>query len=195
MGTVVSLLVERADQPDRLLLGVRDPSVNPRHPGVLSTITQRLPPLVAAALAADAPDEQRFGGSGGVRGLLSYVAESVLSRKLGIAAQLETGQIQGSVSYAYEMSEMVDDPLGTDVAEQTSMLTLRVSIERGADLVPFSSVSYLRLDWVLKGNLARAFHTRDALLLVPDANPFMVCIHGLCVKSAVMTLAGAAPVA
>jgi hypothetical protein len=188
MGSVVSLLIERVDQPSRLLMGVRDPRVNVRHPGVLSTVTQRTPALLSDALIDASPGEQKIGSGIGPRGLLSYVAESVLSRKLDASHLLEAGNLAGSVTFARRMVDVVDDPLGTQISESTSMVTLRVCIDRGADKIPSSSTSYLRLDWVDKKDLGLAFRTHDALLLIPDADPFLVCIHGLCVKSAVAAL-------
>lgn len=188
MATVVSLLIERADQPDLILMGIRDPHVNKRHPGVLSTITQRIPQIVADSLPTASPDKQGVGATPTHKGILSYVAESVLCRKLELSNMLETEQLSGSVAFARQMTELVDDPLGSQLKELTSMITMRLLIEQGAELIPATSTSYLRLSWVEKRQLGIAYHARDALILVPDADPFMVCIHGLCVKSAVATL-------
>jgi hypothetical protein len=188
MAAVVSLLIERVDQPNHLLMGIRDPVANERHPGVLSTITQRIPETLSGSLPGDSPRQQGVGATALRKGLLSYVAESVLCRKLELSGALETAQFSGSVVFARQMTELVDDPLGSQAKELTCMMTLRLLIARGFELIPATSTSYLKLNWVEKENLSIAYHARDALILVPDADPFMVCIHGLCVKSAIATL-------
>jgi hypothetical protein len=41
--SVISLLIRDKDKPEMVLIGVRDPNTNSRHPNVVSTITGRIP--------------------------------------------------------------------------------------------------------------------------------------------------------
>jgi hypothetical protein len=92
------------------------------------------------------------------------------------------------VSLVSDVTDMVEDPLGTQATELTRMVTLRVLLTSGAELVPRCNPSYVRLEWVETVKLSSALRQRDALILIPDADPFMVCIHGLCVRSAAAVL-------
>ncbi len=185
---VVSLLIERQDKPGRLLMGVRAPMQNLRHPGVLSTITQRLPLALADLLVDHSQAEVPLGVQRSGMVLPSYVAEAVMARKLSVGHYIEQGEFRGWVSLVSDVTDLVEDPLGTQIAELTRMVTLRVLLTSGADLVPTCNPSFVRLDWVETGKLSKALSQRDALILIPDADPFMVCIHGLCVRSAAAVL-------
>ncbi|HEY1574261.1 MAG TPA: hypothetical protein VGG05_23170 [Pseudonocardiaceae bacterium] len=185
---VVSLLIERSDMPGRLLMGVRTPRHNPRHPGVLSTITQRAPLVLADTLVAHGRSNFHFGVQRAGMMLPSLMAEAVMARKLGIGQFLEQGMFRGQVSLVSDVTDVVDDPLGTQISELTRMITLRVRLTTGAELIPTSNASYMRLDWVETGKLSTALTHHDALILIPDADPFLVCIHGLCVRSAAAAL-------
>lgn len=205
INTVLSLLLTRSDRPEDLLLGIRDPRVNPRHPNVLSTITQRVPdvfldqfdltiprtspnsgPLAQSqghALIAGPRPRGQIGRTG-PRNLLSFAVETVLCRKLDLGSELEAGRIIGEAELCAITCDLVGDPLGTDQFEETIMLTAKVRIEAGADLIPTLTTSYSRLEWVDVSELTEAVRQRDPLRLINDVDPIAVCLHGLCVRAA-----------
>jgi hypothetical protein len=90
---VVSLLIERSDEPGRLLMGVRAPRYNARHPGVLSTITQRLPLALADLLADHSQAGAPLGISRSGMMLPTYVAEAIMARKLSCRPSHRAGEV------------------------------------------------------------------------------------------------------
>jgi hypothetical protein len=201
---VISAVVADETNPGRVLLGVRRPTaLSPRHPGVLSTPTLRLPADLFALLTADMPDPgPRAGihpvvgpwfdvGCGGyLHSTHSFAIEALFGRKLGLADALADGRFEAVGSVRFLALDEVEDPLGTELSEWTAMLTYEVRIRRAAELVPAGTGSYSRLLWVSAERLPQALAHRDALLLDETLNAFEVCIHGLCIRSATHLLAG-----
>jgi hypothetical protein len=181
---VLSLLIRDSDQPSQLLMGIRSPDVNERHPNVLSTITQRIP---AITLKSFETGEVEVGHTGD-RTLLAFTVEALLARKLNVADELERGELHGHARVMSVTTGMVGDPQGTETVENTTMTNVMVVFDRGARRIPSRTTSYSRLAWIETAELPAAVRNRDALRLIPDANPFEVCLHGLCVRSAVTIL-------
>ncbi len=198
--TVLNALLITGDPPGRrILVAVRRPDTNPRHPGVVSLPTMRIPTALGLLMApwqalgpAGAADfspvegaGQPFGRPGAGRGLASFLAETLLSRKLGAADLLEAGRLRGRCALRLLSVAVVDDPTGTTRAELTRMYTLVIQVDAGGQLMPRESASYSEIRWVDRDLFRYAWRTRDAQLLFPDANPFEICIRGLCVISGV----------
>jgi hypothetical protein len=118
----------------------------------------------------------------------TFVVESLLARKLGVADSLVLGRIQGRAKPATIAVDNVDDPLGTGRTEHTYMISYSLVLEAGADLVPTETASYSRLIWAPTRLLGQAVASRDALILDDTLDPIEVCIHGLCVRSAAYQL-------
>jgi hypothetical protein len=198
---VLSVLIESLDRPGMVLLGIRRRATNFRHPGVLSTPTQRLPQVLFSACAEGCGIERpgdfmdgRFAiaedvavkplGGGGVSDAIVYAVSHLMCRKLGMADALESNLVAGHLRRLGIAAELVADPQGTGLAERTIMLTVGVMLESGASLVPSQTAAYSTLAWARKNEIGSAVRTKDALVLVPDADPFEVCLDGLCVRSA-----------
>jgi hypothetical protein len=200
---VISVVVRDASKHNSILLGVRQPvGTSGRHPGVLSTFTMRVPqPVLAAAMIAAglqgdqefeagavlrAPDfdTHEFGVANGFEHISVYLVESMLARKLGLADALVEGRIRGTVTNLGVACDVVEDPTGGFPAERTLMLSYVVDIEHGIELIPLRTVSYDPIEWVDGRSLGNAVRSHDALMLLPDSNPWEVCLHGLCVRSA-----------
>lgn len=111
-----------------------------------------------------------------------------MARKLGAADLLEEGQLQGACQLKMLSAAAVDDPTGTGRREFTYMYTVAVELREGAALLPFSTASYSHIRWVEVSELMDRWDHRDALALFPQANPFEICIRGLCIRSAVALL-------
>jgi hypothetical protein len=208
-----ALVVSQSAGKQRVLTAVRRPATNLRHPGVVSLPTMRIPAAMGALLsglpAGSAGPErpsgsagsagnfafltvhgarQAFGAPGVGRGLVSYLTEALLSRKLGAADLLETGRLAGGCAIGMVARAFVDDPTGTTESEPTLMHTVLVRVTRGAHLLPSASAAYNEICWVDPALLLLAWRCRDAQMLFPQANPFEICIRGLCIRSGVRLL-------
>jgi hypothetical protein len=197
---VASIVVTgRGDR--EVYLGVRRPVLtSSRHPGVLSTLTMSIPepffraalaefdhsdlPAVGEVLQSTATVERAVGEANGMGSPSVFLAESLLARKLEIGHLLVNGDLCGQLRLLGVASDVVNDPKGGGAAEHTMMATFGLTLTGGVALLPGSSSSYSRLAWVDGSALGEALAQNDALLLLPDADPFEVCIHGLCVRSA-----------
>ena len=198
---VVSLLLRRPD--GHILLGVRRPvATSRRHPGVLSTLTMRVPlEIVSNLLPTLAGEEEVELDKGTVIVLpanahasigqpcssatsVGFLAECVLTKKLGLGDKLLESQVTGHAVPIGLAIDDVSDPKGGGSLETTLMLTIEVALEDGLETLPRSSACYSELVWVGPQELVAALASNDALLAIPHADPFQVCIHGLCVRSA-----------
>ena len=195
---VVSSIIFRDDTEKEILLGVRQSSPSsPRHPGVLSTPTMRIPARLYPALAVDDPPDQPGGTLlswrtavpiGAPRTLAepsSFALEALLTRKLGLADALTMGSFSGEASLAAVSLDVVDDPHGEDAAEWTLMLSYRIIPNKGVDLIPKYTKAYSPLIWGPAERLAASYFGHDALVMDESLDPFEVCIAGLCIRSAV----------
>lgn len=199
----LSLLVFRDATERELLLGVRRPSATSgRHGGVLSTPTMRMPrSLMRELLSAtdyvpvdeDLPFFRRLhaercwqvGVPYSLASEQAFAAEALISRKLGLAAELVDGRLRGDLSVAALGYDAVHDQIGG--LEKTLMLTMRCVLTTPIDLPP-STASYSRLAWADSGKVEAAVAARDPLLLLPDESIWEICLHGLCVRSAAFVL-------
>jgi len=198
---VVSLAVLRPGDPALALFGVRSATLtSSRHPNVLSSPTMRVPAAVMRAalsslgMACFQPETGEIrllsgcptapiGCAGSMGDVTAFLVESVLMRKLGLAGPLVTGRVTGRATAKALALDRVADPLGGGPEELTLMLSILLELDSGAEEFPVSTESYLRLDWVDIERIRDAVDSHDALQLVPDADPFTVCLQGLCVRS------------
>jgi hypothetical protein len=212
---VLCLTILDVRRPDpRILVGVRSPLVNATHPNVVSTPTIRIPPGSAADLLDGAgfrpasPDGHRLwlsgarstngarrGSSlgtgswegGGDHDPLIHETTSLMAKKLGLADALAVDRFLFSV-------EPVSAVLGAanyanlGCTEFIVMTNLLVRVLDGADLVPASTVEYDPLVWVDVARFLVAVEERDPFAILPDGDPFELCVHGLCVSSAALFL-------
>jgi hypothetical protein len=197
--TVASLCMYDSTARERLVLGVRSPSaVSSRHPNVLSTPTMRIPSeLVPLLLEEDvkgvgemkpgqfrsvrAAPHGRIGAALSTSNVTTLIAETVLSRKMGLGDALVTQRLTGEAWVtAIGFDRVLDESL--EDAEDTFMITIVVECDRVPDLAP--TESYSRLEWVSAEKLGEAVETRDPLLLLGHGYSWEVCLHGLCVRSA-----------
>jgi hypothetical protein len=183
----------------KILMGVRRPvPASPRHPGVLSTPTMRLPRQVFESVTRPLEvesgvvvlDEQpvRRTGPGSFQHVETFVVESLMARKLGLGDALMTGRVRARVTTTSVAVDHVADPLGSGLSELTHMISWSVVLEAGADLVPSATSAYAPLLWADTERVREAMRAKDALIVDDTLNPFEVCIDGLCVRSAVVQL-------
>ncbi len=204
--TAISLIVSTPDRPGELLIGIRTPTAtSKRHPNVLSTPTMRIPrsmlggaleeqldenpPLPKIGEIAELPPSEpvAFGGAQTLASGISYFVESVFARKLGAADLLVNGLLHGQAHVTALAMDLVPD-VATEKDELTLMLTVGTKLEAGASLIPEATPSYSRLLWVPFVKLSDAVDSIDALRVDSELD-LMVCIHGLCVRSAAQILA------
>jgi hypothetical protein len=200
---VISAVIFRDDSKEEVLLGVRNPTtIAPRHPGVLSTPTLRIPSTMFAFLIP--PADVRFDVDDSVsldhlgnlqigRGAHyeqphAFMLEALLARKLGLSGALTNAEFCAIARPRLLSLDYVEDPLGSQVAEWTEMLTYELIILAGSDCFPAKTDAYTHLLWANIDRIPKAFYMRDALIVDDTLNPFEVCIHGLCIKSAVQLI-------
>jgi hypothetical protein len=195
---VLNLLITATNNgKKKVLVAVRRRATNERHPGVISLPTMRIPSEFAAILAEQAaldsesqfpvyvPAEPVPVGHTGRKPPVVFLAESLLCRKLGVADLLEYGRLTGRCSLRLVTQRDVEDPNGTSITEPTRMFTVVVDLD-GEDIsFPVETASYSEIHWVEPDLLVASWYARDGQMLLPDANPFEICIRGLCVQSGV----------
>jgi len=74
------------------------------------------------------------------------------------------------------------------VSENIVMLNMLGFVTEGADLIPRSTSSYDPLVWSPIPDFLDAVEKRDPLQVLPEGDPFELCIHGMCVKSSALLL-------
>lgn len=199
----------------RLVTGVRSPDTNATHPGVLSTPTCRIPWSLAhgaltpkpstfvidssSFIALESPSHSNATRRGmlfassdepdhaGGHDCLLFLVESLLARKLGLADALEAGTLQfhaelgsgmlGRASYA-----------NFERYENIFMLNILVDFIVGGSLLPSRTAAYEVLQWTGVQRFLKAVADRDPFLLVPDGDPFELCLNGMCVTSSASLL-------
>ncbi|WP_371660843.1 hypothetical protein [Streptomyces sp. NBC_00280] len=199
-AAVLSVVFLRREPEPQILVAVRAQETNPRHPGVVSVPTMRIPLALAAELTGgELPDDggyldllgpcRTFGTAGAGTSIEGLLVESILSKKITSGSMLESGEIQGTCSVRCVSKANVDDPTGRDGAiEPTLMVTVVAECEKGGKCLEGNSASYSQITWIDQQDLMTSWRRRDAQFLFPDANPFEICIRGLCVSSAVHVL-------
>jgi hypothetical protein len=196
--SVISSIIFRDENHQEILLGVRQNSpLSPRHPGVLSTPTMRMPKqLYSAVTGGRAPDQVGvtclsghdvfpIGAPRSLAEPSSFALEALLTRKLGLADALMAGRFQGEAVLSAVSLDAVEDPQGDTGPEWTLMVSYSLTIKSGADEIPPETRAYSPLIWGAADRLAVSYFSHDALLMDESLNPFEVCISGLCIRSAV----------
>ncbi|WP_405991976.1 hypothetical protein [Streptomyces sp. NBC_00986] len=199
-AAVLSVAFLRREPEPQVLVAVRAQETNPRHPGVVSVPTMRIPLALADQLTrGEIPEDggyldllgpyHTFGTAGAGTSIEGLLVESILSKKIISGSMLESGEIQGTCSVRCVSKADVDDPTGRDGAiEPTLMVTIVAECEKGGKRLEGNSASYSQITWIDRQDLMTSWQRRDAQFLFPDANPFEICIRGLCVSSAVHVL-------
>ncbi|MGO9334600.1 MAG: hypothetical protein ACLQCU_11240 [Acidimicrobiales bacterium] len=109
-----------------------------------------------------------------------FAVESLLSRKLGLGDDLE----RGTVTFEARIGQLTEGAADYGYAiEPIAMANVLVRVVRGSALLPKCTASYSSIRWVEPEALADAFEMKRAGLVIPDADPIDVCIHGLCVST------------
>jgi hypothetical protein len=187
------------------LLGVRESTpLEDRHVGVLSTLTRSIPLSSFEALlhsegllngkghdgitALPAGRPVRIGRGDHAHDEAAFAIEYLLATKAGLAEPLITGTFQATAMAVTLARENVGDPV-TEEWQHTTMLSYFVNVESGADLVPRQTAAYNPLIWAPQARLAQAVREKNPHLLDDTLDPFRVCLHGLCVRSAAVALA------
>lgn len=199
-AAVLSVVFLRREPEPQILVAVRAQETNPRHPGVVSVPTMRIPLALADRLTGgELPEDggyldllgpgQPFGTTGAGSSIEGLLVESILCKKIISGSMLESGEIQGACSVRCVSKADVDDPTGRDGrVEPTLMVTIVAECEKGGKYLEGKSASYSEITWIDQQDLMTSWRRRDAQFLFPDANPFEICIRGLCVSSAVHVL-------
>jgi hypothetical protein len=178
----------------KLQLVVRDPATNSTHGDVISVPTMRIPAtLFDSLLPSLGSHEEQHGKTtiyrleqadniclGGHNPLI-FTVEGLLAQKLGVANQLELGQLtfNGVLAAKGVGTSIYDESVLR--SEEIRMAGIAVEVTSGADLVPSRTASYSHILWVSVNDFIQAVETRDPAAVGLD--PFKFCIRGLCIAT------------
>lgn len=189
---------ESINSSSLVLVGVRDPETNSTHPNVLSVPTKRVPNGVLGAIEVEILQENSVGTSTTYilneldpdqrtngHNSLFFAVKSILAEKLGVAEQIELGNVRFETRLEAMVVGTVKHP---DFEEKTCMYNASVLLT-GASLVPDKTSSYRSLIWTPSENFIRAAESKDLTEVSHELNPFEFCIHGLCIMSSFNVLA------
>ena len=181
-----------------LLLAIRHPDSNRTHPNVVSVPTLRIPPVLMRDLCDSFetvetwPDGVAFYRFPEVRSdrdnghhPVIFIAEALLSGKLGMAEHMEQGRLVFS-SYLFSVTVgtahyATDNPYGE--SERIAMGNIWLSVLEGFDLFPRQNASY---SLIFPASLAALEHAKasgDLSGLSVPLDPAIHRIGGLCIDS------------
>lgn len=179
---------------------VRDPQTNETHPNVISMPTNRIPEALFRAILESAELEDESGSTafykaGEVDNVsqsahhpVVYAVDTILSRKLGVARDLELGTLRFRAALrACTIGKSVYPNSEFERTEHIAMANIRVIVTHGAELFPLKSPSYSHISWVSVSRFLESVRQKNPLVL--DLDPIEYCIHGLCISTAYDMLA------
>jgi hypothetical protein len=190
----------------QLLVVVRDRDANPTHPNVVSVPTQRLPAslyrdlIASASEAGDDPDRPVSYFEGGVvdsrvdsgHHPVIYAVESMLSRKLGLAEPLERGEVAFRAALRAVVTGVAfydGDGEQQPTHESIDMLSVVVELLDGRRRLPIRTGSYSMMAWTEVDRFIAGVRSRDASTLSSAFDPIELCVHGVCLTAAEVTMA------
>lgn len=185
------VLVDARGGRESVLVGIRSEAVNRSHPNVVSVPTMRLPLQLAEAVLAAREHGGALSRSMCVPGVahdpVGYAVWSLLAAKVGLADAIERKAFDLSIldSCVLQGESLIDYVDGVDVVEQLTMINLLCRIERGHEEVPRRTAVFSRLSWLEYGLLVDAATSKDLSMLSSDYQAPEICIHGLCIQTAV----------
>jgi hypothetical protein len=188
----------------KVAVTVRRATTNTSFPNSLSVPTQRIPANLAHSATGTAiadfsePHDAFFdlnwvdSDAQSGNDPVIFVVESILSRKLELAAALEEKRFSYWASVGMLASAMVADPMGHDEsgAEYIAMMNVIVMVTEGTELMPNSSAAYELIAWRPATDLQRSVELNDALIVVPGGDPFQLCVKGLCLRTTCQLISG-----
>jgi hypothetical protein len=178
----------------RIQVLVRNPGTNATHPNVISMPTQRIPRVLLHDILSSAEVEARHGtttyyrggavdnSSGSGHHPVIYAVESLLSRKLGVSGELESGALAfiGALRAATTGKAYYPNLPPGKTEEYITMVNIAVIVTKGANLFPSKTQSYSHMFWTDVGRFLKAIRNKDPVLLNAGLDPTKHCIRGLC---------------
>lgn len=186
---VVSLAVTRwaGSRGHEILVAIRDPAANQNHPDVVSVPTQRLSYeegqfLLARILGDEAPAADIGVFDPEPPTLENRIVRALMLEKLGLEAESDT-QFSATLRRLDCGTSLIGLHHGTDQIETLAMFGLQVLV--GQDYSPpSSSRSYSFIGWIPAADFVLLATTRDSTVLPIGLKAAEVCVHGLCMQSA-----------
>ncbi len=182
----------------RILCGARSDKANPAYPNVVSVPSQRLPKQLAREMLALAKMAQSTPGSKFYESAkensnhpIIYSVSNLLSRKLGLADALESGDFIYSCAFQSETVGVSKYPgFGAPGSfgqggEQIHMLNFIVSTPC-ARLIPSRTASYSSIVWPSVAEFMQMYESKDAALA--GLNGYSYSPAGLCIDCVYRTL-------
>jgi len=191
-------VLERILPESQILIVVRDPATNLRHPNVVSMPTQKVPISLIHDIQTQgrmkyaSGDVSYYDGtvfsnrSGDCNNPILYGTQSLLCSKLGLAEPLEKGLFKYYAKIATVISGTVLHPMypsGTE-SEHMTMVNLIVGIEDGHTYLPQATSSYSRILWTNVKSFQEMVLLKDPTIADDSLDAIDYCVHGLCIASA-----------
>jgi hypothetical protein len=200
---VLSLtIIHEVDGCEKILVAIRDPATNRYHPDVVSVPTQRISremaELLYAPLRPDAADERVKDGAFASETLDRFVL-SIFTNKLGMEDGIfGLGDFDAKLRRVDFGESLIGAVHGEPVTEKLGMLGVEVLVnesfaERIGDVFdePMAATSsYSHLMWLPLDQFQILAVSRDAAALPIGLKAAEVCVHGLCMHSAVEIVRG-----
>lgn len=187
----------------RAVVRTSDSTVDPRHPGTVSMVTTEVDFEVADDVRANRlmndRDELPIQGSTRIRNQVGTFGEiDSLSTAVGRMTHAAFSKlwdakgdrgfklpIKGQCQAKYVQRLLVGDPKGTNLVEDTVMITIVADVaEMDADRIPRTCKAYTDSRWVDYRTYLEAVARRDGQMVVPDGNPWELCLFGACNQGA-----------
>lgn len=188
---VLSVVLVDETKGQNILVGIRNEAVNKNHPNVVSVPTMRVPVGVGREIMIQI-DAGRLPQSitqpGIAHDVIGYALWSLLAVKLGLADTIEMGQFDLRVLAACSLQghSLIDYIDGQDVTESLTMISLLCVVDRGASDVPTSNSVFSHMTWLDYELLVDTATTKNLFALNQEFHRPEVCIHGLCIKTAML---------
>lgn len=184
------VLIDRRNGRQAVLVGIRNEAVNVNHPNVVSVPTMRLPLDLASAVLAQV-EEQRLPSSiiqpQIAHDPLGYSIWTLLAAKVGLADAIERQafDVSPKVGCLLQGESLIGYENGEDITEKLTMINVLCVVDRGHDEVPHRNAVFSHFEWLDYDELVGAAATKDLSDLNDPFTAPEVCIHGLCIKTAV----------
>lgn len=189
----------RLTEASAVLIAVRDPATNVTHPHVVSVPTMRMPQVLFDACVSEAvrvgdgpSGAETFYRAGATssdhdngHAATVYAAESLLARKLGLGAAIESGELRyrAAVRCVVRGVAAYDGDDGA-AYEPVAMLNIVAVIDEGVEQLPMRTASYSVLAWTSVARFLDGVETRNPMRLSDAVDPIEMCVHGVCLDAA-----------
>ncbi|MDO8564011.1 MAG: hypothetical protein Q7R87_03300 [Nanoarchaeota archaeon] len=200
---IISLLIRDANNPKRILIGVRDPITNQTHPNVVSTITGRIPRALETSLFRDVkfkriPIIHNFPEQ--VTG--AYISKYFRTSKytgneeeyhdpiIFAVSSLISNKLCEPQRFSAHVSSIIEGNLFYEKGEEKARMIGIEVLTENAHLFPSRNKSYSSLAWVNEDKFIEMVKSKSTLPVAQELgkDSIMYCVKGLCLLSGYVSI-------